>query len=591
MMHKIKRAKSKVVQKGLGFGVSVVAAALIFGAASSASAQKFKIGTAPLEPKPGVYKPGTIPGNIEAGKAVYFRKCVWCHGPDGAGDGPSAIRLVTKPRNFNQGTFKIRHTGSGELPTDEDLFNSVTHGLSGSVMPPWGKLLKKVEIENVVSFIKKELVKDREFDDPDEEITVISYGTQIPSSPESIELGKEVYMNKAKCVECHGVLGKGNGNLTQRDDWGFPIFPANLTKPWNLRGNRRDPYNPRNIFREVSTGLNGTPMPSFAEELTEDERWHVANFVVSLTDVVRPMDPETNKPMFGFVIKSKFIEEGGLPSAPEDEAWNILEPQYVAMASQIIQPPRHFIRTIDDIRVRSLFNDKDIVFLLEWDDRTESHRDANGEATYDFKRLSSLAFPAINTTQYTHENDREKGPLKGVNPEPEGVYNDGIALQFPQVWETLGAPLKPYFIHGDEKHGVDLWKWQSDGTVEEIAGHGIDALEVREDQNLKIVYSKWADGRWQLILKRALLTEDKEKSAQLVSGKNIPMTFFAWDGDAGETGGRMALSTFYYLMMEPPVPQTVYIVPPIVFFVFVGLLCWARSAAIQYKKDHEGEEG
>ncbi|NOY83948.1 MAG: hypothetical protein GXO96_03825 [Nitrospirae bacterium] len=305
------------------------------------------------------------------------------------------------------------------------------------------------------------------------------------------------------------------------------------------------------------------------------------------------MDPETNKPMFGFVIKSKFIEEGGLPSAPEDEAWNILEPQYVAMASQIIQPPRHFIRTIDDIRVRSLFNDKDIVFLLEWDDRTESHRDANGEATYDFKRLSSLAFPAINTTQYTHENNREKGPLKGVNPEPEGVYNDGIGLQFPfpQVWETLPAPLKPYFIHGDEKNGVDLWKWQSDGTLEEIAGHGIDALEVREDQNLKIVYSKWADGRWQLILKRALLTEDKEKSVQLVTGKNIPMTFFAWDGDAGETGGRMALSTFYYLMMEPPIPQTVYIVPPIVFFVFVGLLCWARAAAIQYKKDHEGEEG
>lgn len=592
MIDKTEKTKSKVVRKGLGFGVSALAAAaLIFGVAGSANAQRFKIGSAPLEPKPGTYTTGTIPGKIEAGKGVYFRKCVWCHGPDGAGDGPSAIRLATKPRNFNQGTFKIRHTGSGELPTDEDLFNTVTHGLSGSVMPPWGSILSKEEIHDVVAFIKKELVKDREFDDPDEEITVISYGTQVPTSPESIELGKDIYMNKAKCVECHGLTGKGNGNLTQRDDWGFPIFPANLTKPWNLRGNRRDPYNPRNIFREVSTGLNGTPMPSFADELSEDDRWHVANFVVSLTDVKRPMDPETNKPSYGFVIKSKFIVEGGLPATPEDEKWNILEPQYVAMASQIIQPPRHFIRTIDDIRVRSLFDDKDIVILLEWDDRTESHRDENGDAKYDFKRLSSLAFPAINTTQYTHENDRTRGPLKDVNPEPVGVYNDGIAVQFPMVWETLGAPLKPYFIHGDEKNGVDLWKWQSDGTIEEIEGHGIDALEVREDKNLKVVYSKWADGRWQIIMKRALLTEDKEKSAQLVTGNNIPITFFAWDGDAGETGGRMALSTYYYLMMEPPVSQNVYIVPPIVFFVFVGLFCWARKAAIQYKIDHEGEEG
>ena len=53
---------------------------------------------------------------IEAGKRVYFTKCVWCHGVDGAGDGPGADRLWPRPRNFNQGTFKIRHTASGELP-------------------------------------------------------------------------------------------------------------------------------------------------------------------------------------------------------------------------------------------------------------------------------------------------------------------------------------------------------------------------------------------------------------------------------------------------------------------------------------------
>ena len=54
---------------------------------------------------------------IEAGKRVYFTKCVWCHGVDGAGDGPGADRLWPRPRNFNQGTFKIRHTASGEFPS------------------------------------------------------------------------------------------------------------------------------------------------------------------------------------------------------------------------------------------------------------------------------------------------------------------------------------------------------------------------------------------------------------------------------------------------------------------------------------------
>lgn len=549
------------------------------------------VAPAPLEPKPGTYKPKQESGaEIEAGKGVYFRKCVWCHGPDGAGDGPSAIRLATKPRNFNQGTFKIRHTGSGELPTDEDLFNSVTHGLQGSVMPPWGSILSAEERRNVIAFIKKNLVKDRTFDDPDEEITVIDYGTQIPSSPESIEMGKDIFMNKAKCVECHGVEGRGNGNLTQRDDWGFPIFPANLQLPWNLRGNRRDPYNPRNIFREVSTGLNGTPMPSFRDELSVEERWHVANFVISLTEVKRPLDPETGKPAIGFVIKSRFVEDGTVPDSPTDEKWLAVPAQIVGMASQIIQPPRHFLRTVETIYVRSLYSESEVALLFEWDDRTESLRDENKEAIYDFKRLSSDSFPAINTTQYTHENDTALGPLKDVNPEPVGVYNDGIAIQFGQKWETIPPPKKWYFVHGDEKDGVDIWKWQSDGTVEEIEGHGISDLQVREDKNVKVTYAKWEHGMWRVIMKRSLLTEDKEKSAQLQTGTNIPITFFAWDGDAGEVGGRMALSTFYYLMMEPPIPASTYVVPPIVFMVLFGCLCWARIAAINYKKDHSDDE-
>src|SRR5574342_1169134 len=70
--------------------------------------------------KKGELAPEPSAEMIEAGKRVYFTKCVWCHGVDGAGDGPGADRLWPRPRNFNQGTFKIRHTASGELP----LFDS-----------------------------------------------------------------------------------------------------------------------------------------------------------------------------------------------------------------------------------------------------------------------------------------------------------------------------------------------------------------------------------------------------------------------------------------------------------------------------------
>ncbi|MEO6666417.1 MAG: c-type cytochrome, partial [Nitrospiria bacterium] len=263
--------------------------------------------------------------DLAAGKAIYFRKCVWCHGPEGAGDGPGADRLWPRPRDFTQGTFKIRHTASGELPLLDDLIQTVTHGLPGSAMPAWDGVLNEKQRRQVVEFVRTELVKDRDFTDKENEtLTPISFGKQVASSEESIERGREVYMNKGKCVECHGPDGRGDGNATQKDEWNFPIFPADLHKCWNFRGNRGDPYNPRNIFREVSTGLNGTPMPSFADILSDDQRWDVANFVISLCPK-KNIDPLTMKPNNDFVVKSKFLD-GELPTNPDDDAWKEIDP-------------------------------------------------------------------------------------------------------------------------------------------------------------------------------------------------------------------------------------------------------------------------
>ena len=122
---------------------------------------------------------------IEGGKQVYFTKCVWCHGVDGAGDGPAADRLWPRPRNFNQGTFKIRHTVSGELPLpDKDLLLTVTHGLPGSAMPGWEGILTEEQRERVIAFVTTQLIKDREFDDKEfESFTVLQVDDAAPPTP------------------------------------------------------------------------------------------------------------------------------------------------------------------------------------------------------------------------------------------------------------------------------------------------------------------------------------------------------------------------------------------------------------------------
>lgn len=245
---------------------------------------------------------------LELGKKVYFKRCVWCHGVEGGGDGPSADRLFTRPRNFIQGTFKIRTTDSGELPLDENLIKTVKNGLPGSAMPAWGEVLSNEEIVSVVQFVKT-LVQDRDFSGDFEELAVQNFGTMpwnvkepyyIGVPQEDIDAGKEIFQ-KNKCWECHGGEGRGDGNPTMKDDWGFPIVAADWTQCWNFRGSRRNPYDPFNIVRTVSTGLNGTPMPNFKDQIAVEDRWKLAAFVNSLCPR-KKIDALTNKPVNDFLI-------------------------------------------------------------------------------------------------------------------------------------------------------------------------------------------------------------------------------------------------------------------------------------------------
>src|SRR3989442_6136790 len=50
-----------------------------------------------------------------------------------------------------------------------------------------------------------------------------------------LEKGANLFVEK-KCIECHGAEGRGDGNpFNLKDDWGFPIQPANMHKCWNFR--------------------------------------------------------------------------------------------------------------------------------------------------------------------------------------------------------------------------------------------------------------------------------------------------------------------------------------------------------------------
>src|SRR4051794_27550052 len=74
-------------------------------------------------------------GNAEHGKEQYQRYCQYCHGKFGDGRGESAPYLDPRPRDFTKAVFKCRSTPTGTLPTDQDLYDTISRGVHASGMP------------------------------------------------------------------------------------------------------------------------------------------------------------------------------------------------------------------------------------------------------------------------------------------------------------------------------------------------------------------------------------------------------------------------------------------------------------------------
>jgi mono/diheme cytochrome c family protein len=525
---------------------------------------------------------------LEKGKKVYFKRCVWCHGVEGGGDGPSADRLFTRPRNFIQGTFKIRWTDSGELPLDRNLQDTVKNGLPGSAMPAWGEFLSEDEILSVVQFVKS-LVQDRDWADEDEEVNIQDFGyePQTGNNPwnapapyfagipqEAIDQGKEVFI-KNKCFECHGGEGRGDGNPTMKDDWGFQIFAADWQQCWNFRGSRRRPFDPLNIVRTISTGLNGTPMPNFKDKITVEDRWKLAAFVNSLCPR-KKIDTLTNKPINDALIRSVFTK-GPVKADFNDPMWQAPEHDdrlngfgrteeylalkeqgggdqywhYVGLAGQITRGDRNFKPKVDNLWVMSRWSEEEqaVYYLVEYHNRFLSRDEA---------------FP------------------------------DGVAIQWPGQLADLYGAEKPYFIYGDSKKPIDLWKatflvkdydptnapkpegYDLDIQVNEFVGNGFDKVVKKEKPGgVSIVASKYHQGRVKVMFKRSLATENPNKTdVQLPVANYVPISFMEWSGWNKEHDEHMAISTWVYTILEPALPESLVYMPPIMAVAFFGFQWW-----------------
>lgn len=458
----------------------------------------------------------------EAGKKVYQKWCIHCHGEQGDGQGPAADFLRPRPRDFRNGLFKIRSTGSGKLPTDRDLFDVITNGMPGTAMPAWGGRLKERERSQLVQYIKtfsRRFARSKEAPEP------IAVGPRLTSNAESIQQGRELFQ-KLECFKCHGNEGRANGPSAPEltDDWNYPIRPANLTKPWNFRGG----HAPEDLYRRLQGGLAGSPMPAFADSLNNDQTWHLIHYLQSLWP-----DPTGDRPPLKVVLRARRVERT-IPALPADEFWKGEEAFNFPLIGQVIENPRLFTPSVEGLRVQAAYNSEGLALRLVWDDPTDSRPD----------------------------------PTKGF-------FEDAVAVQFPI--EIPAGVKRPFFLMGDAEIGVQLLRWSnaSGGIVTEMNGNGLARLAVQPaDSQKTTAIGEYADGQYRVVLKRPLKTDDPAHDIQLEPGRFIPVAFFVWDGSNSETGSQMAISHWYYFLMEPPLPTAVYLYPVAGVGVAVSLEWW-----------------
>ncbi|MBI4481891.1 MAG: c-type cytochrome [Acidobacteria bacterium] len=197
--------------------------------------------------------------DLGLGQKVYEQNCMRCHGSKGRGDGPDAQRLGFRPRDFQFGQFKCRSTASGALPLDEDLLRTVSRGLPGTPMVGFARVLRPEEQQAVIQYIKTFSPRFASMAPP--QAIVIA----APPPPlENLREGRMAYL-LLKCWQCHGLTGKGDGPSAAglKDDWGRPIKPADFTRSRYFKCGEAE----EELYRTLMTGMNGTPMPSFAEAL------------------------------------------------------------------------------------------------------------------------------------------------------------------------------------------------------------------------------------------------------------------------------------------------------------------------------------
>lgn len=520
------------------------------------------------------------------GAAVYTKYCAQCHGDKGDGLGIAAPFLRPAPRDFTSGKYQIRSTATGNLPTADDIKQVIRRGIPGTGMPAFEEVTDvEDQLDALVAHLQAFSPKFKAARAPE----LISIPKDPGYKPDQVEAARKVYTSIG-CAGCHGAEGRGDGASapTMKDDWGQFVRPADLSRPWTFNGgaSRTD------VFRSISTGLNGTPMAGFASALTEEKRWQLVDFITSLAG------GDTEKVPYANLVVGKQVE-GELDLAQGRKLFEGAEPALFPLLGQVIQPGRAFQPSTVAVEARAVYNRDEVALLVTWHD-VRADRDGNNGPDFELpeqedhpglepkvsgggqapvtseptdpfadEEAPAAAAPsadpfadeevtpastpaaAASADPFAEEEAQTGGGAEGAATAAEGSaasqFSDAVAVQFPR--QLSDGVRRPYFVFGDPQDPVELWfvdlaspgkaeLWEGKGSADLLPGEGVTPE----------TSASFDKGEWSVILKRK---RDAGRGIAFPDDAFVPIAFSVWDGFLDERGNKRALSTWYHLYMPP----------------------------------------
>jgi mono/diheme cytochrome c family protein len=482
-----------------------------------------------------------------SGRELYAEHCSACHGAEGDGNGPASVWLFPKPRNFSAGLFKIQSSPAGSLPTDEDIYESITRGLPGSSMPSFN-YLSEAERRELVKYVKEltavageDGVKVNHFEKAAEQgqaPAAIEVPPEPPATLEALTRGKELFA-KLQCNTCHGDNGAGDGPaaLTLKDNWGIPLPPRDFNTGL-FRGGSQG----RDLYLRIAVGMAGTPMPAFGDDLiTREDRWALVHYIQSLRrkdveigDILAPEDGR----ILAFPVSS-------LPGEPLDPVWEKYDPVRVPLNPLWPEP-----NPVPAVSVKALHDGKRLVLLLQWKDEIK-----NGSAVkvQDFQDSAAIQFSMNGKTPFLGMGS----PFNPVNiwhwkagwQQAVGDARPDVNTEYPSMHADM-YPENGVLFKSAESVGNLLSQTSIASPVEDANAQGFGTLRSQsaKGQNVK-GKGVWNNGHWSVLVTRELSTRESE-DVQFRAEKSVPVAFAIWDGQNRDRNGRKLISNWYQLHVQ-----------------------------------------